>query len=628
MTNFAEVKLSKETHELIKKIPKNELSDFLQNIIQTGSISTEEIEEYFKPQDCMVYWCKSDDIGSIKIKEKFPGNKVIVLDNKNQLNYFDSMSGQLTRVLEVTVGDPNALEKLKKSIKTTYQWKSDEIAVPSNSKEEKKDNKADTKTMDALTPRKANSQELELISAVVLAPEYNFSQQNKELKPLHEALRASILKDICKHLNGGNEPIIPRKKQSFWNKFKYWLLALAGGVFFGCEGFDGITAILGLFSIPAIISLGVGILFSIFAVFVFKGFGLKQIADHLNVEFEEAAELIDNYVQQFVEIERINQTINQLFDQMITDLSAEGQEFEDQKLKSYRSLIQMFYGRLEYLRQQKQELDIARSDWGVNAIKYSMGAVTGIIFFSGGFFTGQAVAVSIASFFMTASVTFPPIIAVSVLIGLAAFFVYWNLERPGIDRLIGRKIYKLDDDKIKEIESVKLDGLKRSLESTDKRVTEKVSLIKTMAENNILKQQYKMVQVELDKTKAELSTQTLEVAELNKKLIVVPPVPVGLARTSVAVSNESSYADNAPVEVATSEQRTEDRGSGSEDRKQRTEVSEPKPCVDVKPSEIAQSFFNSESGPALSSVTVVIPPEDPNKDDLPSEVLATPAASS
>ena len=596
MTNSTRVTLSKETLGLIEKIPKDELSDILKNIGQAQSFTMEEIQMYFKPQGCLVYWCKDKDIDLITIGEIFQGTKGIILDNKNQLHFLNSTGDKLTNVLEVAEKDQDALEILKKSIKATYQWKSDEVAVPSNSKEEKKDNKADTKTIDALTPRKANSQELELISAVVLVPEYNFSQQNKELKPLHEALRASILKDICKHLNGGTEPIIPKKKQSIWNKFKYWLLALAGGVFFGCEGFDGITAILGLFSIPAIISLGVGILFSIFAVFVFKGFGLKQIADHLNVEFEEAAELIDNYVLQFNEIERINQTIQTLLDKVSHDLRQEDQQDEDLKLNSYRSLIQMFYGRLEYLRQQKQELDIARNDWGVNAIKYSMGAVTGVIFFSGGFFTGQAVALSIAGLFMTTSVTFPPIIAVSVLIGLAAFFVYWNLERPGIDRLIGRKIYKLDDDKIKEIENAKLDGLKAALESTDKRVNEKVSSIKTMAENKRLNIDISTVKTELDATLLSLRVSTSEVAELKQKL--------------ATVSTERAPADSAPVVATASEQKAEDSGQNS--------------IVDVRPSAVRQSFFNLEPVPATSVVPVVILPEAPNKDE--SSSVALPAA--
>ena len=182
------------------------------------------------------------------------------------------------------------------------------------------------------------------------------------------------------------------------------------------------------------------------------------------------------------------------------------------------------------------------------------------------------------------------------MIGLAAFFVYWNLERPGIDRLIGRKIYKLDDDKIKEIENAKLDGLKAALESTDKRVNEKVSSIKTMAENKRLNIDISTVKTELDATLLSLRVSTSEVAELKQKL--------------ATVSTERAPADSAPVVATASEQKAEDSGQNS--------------IVDVRPSAVRQSFFNLEPVPATSVVPVVILPEAPNKDE--SSSVALPAA--
>ena len=78
----------------------------------------------------------------------------------------------------------------------------------------------------------------------------------------------------------------------------------------------------------------------------------------------------------------------------------------------------------------------------------------GLVFFSGGFFTGQSLALALLGLFCASiSASFWPILLVSIAVGLAALSVYWFVERPELEKLVGRwfgrdpeKIELLQDD--------------------------------------------------------------------------------------------------------------------------------------------------------------------------------------
>jgi len=82
------------------------------------------------------------------------------------------------------------------------------------------------------------------------------------------------------------------------------------------------------------------------------------------------------------------------------------------------------------------------------AAKFVMAAIAGVSFFGAGFFAGQSLSMWIASSVAgTVSVTFWPIILVSVVVGIAALCLYWFTQRPGLMNLVGRW-FGLDKDKI------------------------------------------------------------------------------------------------------------------------------------------------------------------------------------
>lgn len=97
-------------------------------------------------------------------------------------------------------------------------------------------------------------------------------------------MRASLLKDLHKSLNPGQVEE-ETQKGGMTAKTKYALLALAGTVYFGCEGFDGITAMLGAFSsIPTIALFVAGTLFSVLSMVVFYSFDLVEISKNLGIK--------------------------------------------------------------------------------------------------------------------------------------------------------------------------------------------------------------------------------------------------------------------------------------------------------------------------------------------------------
>src|SRR3990167_1097479 len=274
------------------------------------------------------------------------------------------------------------------------------------------------------------------MSLAVLLPylRSNTDEQNKKLKLEAARLRTLVLKDIEKKLKdqltqGAEEEEI---KKHHRNNLKFWLLAIGGALFFGCEGFDGIASIFRLASVSGVLSFAVALLFSAIAVFVFCGFELKQIANHLGVKFRDASNLVNEYVNQVDEVEGLLDTVEDL-------LNADSYIANNQ-LPDYQMTLEMLKDQLTHIQQEKMKLDEGKNKKKVRGVKLAFSLIAGGIFFSSGFFTGQAVALFIAGLFVTASATFPPILAAAVFLGVIAFFFYWYLQRPNMENLIGQKI--------------------------------------------------------------------------------------------------------------------------------------------------------------------------------------------
>lgn len=263
---------------------------------------------------------------------------------------------------------------------------------------------------------------------------------NKKNLFLLESLRLSILADMYDNLPEV-KPSSELVKTANWSTtLKFILLALAGTIYVGCEGFDGISAILAITTLPSSIILISGLLFSLLSIMVFFAFDLVEISKNLGVQWQHTPKLVDVYLQQTDFIKKIMTSIDDHF------VSKSIESIQDDL-----SMIAMFEKRYMAINDASQSLKNALDSPKLKIAKAMAAGIAGIIFFSGGYFVGQTVSLAIMGLFI-ASVTpaFWPVIVMSTVIGLAALSLYWFVERPGIENLIGR-ISGLDKDNIEAL---------------------------------------------------------------------------------------------------------------------------------------------------------------------------------
>lgn len=246
------------------------------------------------------------------------------------------------------------------------------------------------------------------------------------------SLQASLLKDLNKSLSPAGEKEDDTTSTDPSAALKYGLLALAGTVYFGCEGFDGITAFMGIFSsIPTAVIFAAGTLFSILSIIVFYSFDLVEISKNLKIKSSETPQLLDILLEQFKQIKALRERLGKISGKTKGELQAD------------LDLLLMLAQRHRDLKAARDELSAALDNPYLKAGKYITAAVAGVIFFSGGFFAGKTVALAIAGLFVaTMSATAWPVVAASIAfgitVGFAALSVYWFVERPGIENLISR----------------------------------------------------------------------------------------------------------------------------------------------------------------------------------------------
>ncbi|KTD13620.1 coiled-coil protein [Legionella gratiana] len=325
--------------------------------------------------------------------------------------------------------------------------------------------------------------------------EQSSSATESETFFLIASLQTSLLKDLNNSL--GNS--LPNKKKSKKGgalaKAKFALLALAGTVYFGCEGFDGVTAIMGVLSfIPTIAFFVGGTLFSILSVIVFYNFDLIEISKNLGVKSTDAPKLIDVLLDEFKQIKLIRARLSKSDNKTL------------QMLEQDLAVAKMLLRRHEHLNEARTQLKLALDNPYLKAGRMITAGLAGIIFFSGGFFSGQAVALTVASLFVsTIAATAWPIVAAGVVVGLAAFSIYWFVQRPGIENLI-RRWKGLDKERMDQLcKSKVVDRETEKLQNLIKGLEEKIELHRT---NVTAQAQVKTLTEEVSRLRQQLAGKT------------------------------------------------------------------------------------------------------------------------
>ncbi|MCP0912813.1 hypothetical protein NKV53_00240 [Legionella sp. 27cVA30] len=305
----------------------------------------------------------------------------------------------------------------------------------------------------------------ELVAWLKTSPQYPVTLRYKM-----ESLRAALLEDLHgsffenEEIDNTNELPAP-----WYNKVQFVALLIAGTVLAICEGFDGIAAILGMFeAVPSSVIFIAGLAFSFLSVVVFYGFDLLAISSNLGVKLQESSQLIDVFLRQIEQIKLLRKKIDEYYPK-VEQLSGEDALNE---LNSLKEMIAMLKHRYKSMDEAREIYKTRLHAPHIRIMKLVIAAVTGVLFFGGGFFAGQSLAMAIAGFFVASvAPTFWPILLVSVAVGLAALYTYWFIERPGLENLVGRwfgldqeKIDALADEAITAHQLAKLEKLERKLD--------------------------------------------------------------------------------------------------------------------------------------------------------------------
>lgn len=209
-------------------------------------------------------------------------------------------------------------------------------------------------------------------------------------------------------------------------KIKFFLVVLLGIIVIACEGFDGIASLLSVFAFSTLTISIAGLAFALLTVGVFCLMELGNIASDLGVSFSQSKPLLDCYLEQVEIIKKIRVVLDSIsFDKTIPI---------KQKLAIIDALIKV-NTELEAPRKKMQE----NRQILLGIAKAIATLIAGVLSFAGGFFTGQAVATTVAAFFFpTATVLFWPVLIAGAAVGLTALVFYWAVERPALQAMISR----------------------------------------------------------------------------------------------------------------------------------------------------------------------------------------------
>ncbi|KTD59151.1 hypothetical protein [Legionella shakespearei] len=298
-----------------------------------------------------------------------------------------------------------------------------------------------------------------------IIPACTATDNHEDIEFLRASLHAELLTDLFASLKGKASALNHTEEQStLENKIKFVLLAGAGTLLAACEGFDSMATMLTVLALPAPVILGAGIFFSLLSLVVFYGFDLVQVSKNLGIKLMDAPKLLDIYLLQMNEIKAIRKKINSY------NLAAMSLE----ELQQLEHIVSILEKRFQSVLRASKQFDAALNSNTMLIVKEVFSSAAGLLFFGSGFFAGQSVALYVLGLFITTvTPTFWPVILFSALVGVAAFSLYWYVQRVGVKQLISgwfgldeEKITLLCDENKLEHNEEKLMSLKEKITST------------------------------------------------------------------------------------------------------------------------------------------------------------------
>lgn len=229
----------------------------------------------------------------------------------------------------------------------------------------------------------------------------------------HMQFLINILEDIrknCTHMiSAANADLGPTSHSS--SRWGYWL-SFAALLIIGCESFDGIASILGLFALNPWITLIVACGVCIGATLLNKLLNMIASQEHY---LEQQSALIHDIAVYLEDLLNTNDNPN---------------------LTDFKELLKFLNDAQQIVNQELLQLKLSKKHIARKAAQYAITGFLSTIIFCGGFFTGQAVAFFIAGLFVATAATAWPVLIPAVCIGLLAATLYIVEQYPTIKNAI------------------------------------------------------------------------------------------------------------------------------------------------------------------------------------------------
>jgi hypothetical protein len=258
------------------------------------------------------------------------------------------------------------------------------------------------------------------------------NDHHKQTRFLLESLRAALLEDLCDSFLSPVERSQKKveKPAGHLKKVLFGFLSVAGTLVAMSEGFDATTSVLGSFmTVSSTVLFVVGMSFSLLSIGLFYFVDFIEISKSIGVKIGKANLLLDVFLKQLDQINQLKQHIDDTYTHEETNAHQRG------ALQRLLLMLISFYDALD----ETRDAYLAAVNGSVlNIAKWATAAITALFFFGGGFFAGQTLALAVAGLFVASvSATFWPIVVASIVVGLAALSLYWFVQRPALDHIVG-----------------------------------------------------------------------------------------------------------------------------------------------------------------------------------------------
>ncbi|WP_058534442.1 hypothetical protein [Legionella saoudiensis] len=277
------------------------------------------------------------------------------------------------------------------------------------------------------------------------------SQQEMEFLLL--SLRTELLHDLCLAMNGDLNIANKAKNNLSWpNTVKLGLLTTAGILVAACEGFDCVVTIMSIFALPSALILASGFIFSTLSIIAFCGLELAKLSESLDIKLTEAYKLLDVYLQQYDEIKNIRKKIAKY----------SFLRLPEDELHQLEQIITLLEQRFTQLRTAGNQFEEVLHCGQMHSAKVALSTISAALLFGGSFCAAQTASLCLFGLIMTTVTPASlPVLLCSTLVGLAALSLYWYVEFPGLQSVVGSWL-GLDEAKITAL--CDYDSLKREQE--------------------------------------------------------------------------------------------------------------------------------------------------------------------